>query len=110
MLLCPGSISATLPGCKKLLFCCPREHLEVTGLPTVTGIAGPYRFFFFSFDCYEPRHVHVQRDRAVCKFWLDPVILAYNNAFSAMELNRIRKIVIDNSAHLREAWDEHSGQ
>jgi hypothetical protein len=29
-------------------------------MPTVKGMAGPYRFFFYSFDCNEPMHVHVQ--------------------------------------------------
>ncbi len=49
---------------------------EYSILPTVPGIPGQYRFFFYSFDCNEPWHVHVQRDRAVCKFWLEPVVLA----------------------------------
>jgi len=31
---------------------------------------GPYRFFFFSNEGFEPPHVHVQRDRAIAKFWL----------------------------------------
>ena len=57
-----------------------------------------------------PRHVHVRRDRAVCKCWLEPVVLAYNNGFSAKELNRIRKIILDHLGHIREAWDEHCGQ
>jgi hypothetical protein len=52
----------------------------------------------------------VRRERAVCKFWLEPVVLAYNNGFSAKELNRIRKIIIDNLDGIREAWDEHCGQ
>jgi hypothetical protein len=42
-------------------------------VPTIRDISGPYRFFFFSFDCDEPEHVHVERDRQQCKFWLDPV-------------------------------------
>jgi hypothetical protein len=76
-------------------------------VPTVPGITGPYRFFFYSFDCNEPRHVHVHRDKAVCKYWLDPVELASNSGFKAQELNRIRKIILDNLEHFREAWDEH---
>jgi hypothetical protein len=32
-------------------------------MPTVPGISGPYRFFFYSFDCNEPQHVHVRRER-----------------------------------------------
>jgi len=51
-------------------------------MPTVRGIPGPYRIFFFSFDCNEPRHMHVSRERMLCKFWLEPVALARNSGFS----------------------------
>jgi hypothetical protein len=44
-------------------------------MPTVKNIPGPYRFFFFSFDCNEPEHVHVQRENKVCKYWLTPLAL-----------------------------------
>ena len=27
-------------------------------MPTVKSIPGPYRLFFYSFDCNEPMHVH----------------------------------------------------
>jgi hypothetical protein len=60
-------------------------------MPTIRGILGPYRFFFYSFDCNEPMHVHVQRERRLCKFWLEPVVLSFNDGFSPTELNRIRK-------------------
>ena len=55
-------------------------------------------------------HVHVRRDRAVCKFWLEPVALAYNNGFSAKELNRIRAVIVANLDEIRKAWDEHCGR
>jgi len=59
-------------------------------VPTVRGIEGPYQFFFYSFDCNEPKHVHVQRERNMCKFWLEPLALAGNDGFAPHELNRIR--------------------
>lgn len=59
-------------------------------MPTVRDIPGPYRFFFYSFDCKEPKHVHVERDRSNCKFWLDPLVLARNHGFAPHELNQIR--------------------
>ena len=34
-------------------------------MPTIKNIPGPYRFFFYSFDCNEPEHVHVQRENKV---------------------------------------------
>jgi len=30
-------------------------------MPTVKNIPGPYRLYFYSFDCNEPKHVHVQK-------------------------------------------------
>jgi hypothetical protein len=53
-------------------------------VPRIQGIPGPYRFFFYSFDCQEPPHVHVRRERLTCKFWLDPVSLAGNDGFRRM--------------------------
>ena len=50
--------------------------LDWPTVPTIRGVPGPYRLFFYSFDCNEPMHVHVRRDRNVCKFWLEPVALA----------------------------------
>ena len=59
-------------------------------MPKIPGIPGPYWFFFYSFDCNEPMHVHVRRDRQHAKFWLAPVSLAWNHGFSPRELNEIR--------------------
>ena len=78
-------------------------------MPTVKDITGPYRFFFYSFDCNEPRHVHVERERMVCKFWLQPLALAQNHGFSARELGRIRAYIVEHMAKISEAWDEHCG-
>ena len=79
-------------------------------MPAIRGVDGPYRFYFYSFDCNEPKHVHVRRERMTCKFWLEPVFLGENNGNSARELNRIRKTIIDNLDRVTEAWDEHCGE
>ncbi len=63
--------------------------LEPCTVPTVRNVSGPYRLFFYSFDCNEPKHVHVRRERMVCKFWLAPVALSFNEGFSPAELNRM---------------------
>ena len=78
-------------------------------MPTVKNIPGPYRFFFYSFDCNEPMHVHARRERMVCKFWLNPIALSTNRRFSPQELNRIRGIIHDNLDTIIEAWYEHCG-
>ena len=79
-------------------------------MPRVSGISGPYRFFFYSFDCNEPMHVHVHRERMTCKFWLDSVALGSNKGFSSRELNRIRRMILDNLDSIVEAWNEHCGE
>ena len=79
-------------------------------MPTIRGIPGPYRFFFYSFDCNEPAHVHVRRERMLCKFWLDPIVLCTNDGFSSVELNRIRATIVKYRALIQEAWNEHCGE
>ena len=45
----------------------------------------PYRFYFYSHEPNEPRHIHADRDDLSAKFWLEPVGLAMNFGFSAVE-------------------------
>jgi hypothetical protein len=75
-------------------------------MPTVMRI-GPYRFFFYSNERAEPPHIHVQRGRALAKFWLDPVILARSKHFPAHEVTVISKLVETNRVRMLEAWHEH---
>jgi hypothetical protein len=58
-------------------------------MPTVL-VFGPYRFFFWAYDCAERRHVHVERDDFLAKFWLEPeVSLADGGGFSRKELRTV---------------------
>jgi hypothetical protein len=41
-------------------------------MPTVLHERG-YRFFFYADDRSEPRHVHVQREPWMAKFWIEPI-------------------------------------
>ena len=78
-------------------------------MPTVHDIPGPYRFYFYSFDCNEAQHVHVRRERMSCKFWLEPLELAKNQGFTARELNQICAIIERELSKIQEAWNEHCG-
>lgn len=80
-----------------------------SAMPTIRDIPGPHRFYFYSFDCNEPAHVHVRRERMVCKFWLEPLTLAENHGFPARELNQIRATIQANLDRIQEAWREHCG-
>jgi Domain of unknown function (DUF4160) len=57
----------------------------------------------------EPKHVHVQREKKICKFWLEPISLSKNGGFSPKELNSIRRIIESNLTKILEAWHEHCG-
>ncbi|WP_076798294.1 DUF4160 domain-containing protein [Chloroflexus islandicus] len=74
-------------------------------MPTVLRI-GPYRLYFYSYDCDEPRHIHVDRDNLSAKFWLDPdVRLAENRGYNRKELRDIERIVRSHLEILRYEWD-----
>ena len=75
-------------------------------MPTILKI-GPYRFFFYSNERGEPPHIHVQRERFLAKFWLNPVVLAGSKRFASHELRTIQKHVDENRKIFLGAWNEH---
>jgi hypothetical protein len=77
-------------------------------LPTVLW-SGPYRFFFYLADREEPPHVHVERDEATAKFWLEPVRLERSRGFSRVEIGRVERLVEENAAELLRSWHEYFG-
>ena len=77
-------------------------------MPTVLR-TGPYRFYFYSHEPNEPRHIHVDRDDLSAKFWLEPVALAMNFGFSAVELRRVQLVLEANQTAFLEAWNGHFG-
>jgi hypothetical protein len=77
-------------------------------VPTVLR-SGPYRFFFFAGDRDEPRHVHVERDDCIAKFWLSPVRLASSGGFGPPEVRRLSRIVTENREALVRCWDDFFG-
>jgi Domain of unknown function (DUF4160) len=77
-------------------------------MPTVLR-SGPYRIYFVSHDLPEPAHVHVDRDEASAKFWLQPVALARNLGFSPRELRAVERLVLENRDAFLKAWNEYFG-
>jgi Domain of unknown function (DUF4160) len=76
-------------------------------MPRIKDNARPYRFFFYSFDCNEAKHIHVRQENMISKFWLEPVELCSNHRFSPRELTTIRNEIRSSLAKIIEAWDEH---
>jgi len=77
-------------------------------MPTIL-VSGPYRFFFGSLDKGEPPHIHVQREKLVAKYWLDPIVMERAGGFKPHELNRIAGLIIKNQNQFLERWNEYFG-
>lgn len=72
--------------------------------------SGPYRFYFYSYDCREPRHMHVDRERLSAKLWLDPEVrIAENLGYGRQELREVERIARQNTNLLRSEWDAFCG-
>lgn len=54
--------------------------------------------------------MHVEKQNATAKFWLDPVELARSHGFTARELRLIRTMVRENREYLREVWNDFFGE
>ncbi len=68
---------------------------------------GPYRFFFYSADGGEPPHIHVVRDIATAKFWLEPVSLVKNDGFRGVEIRDIERVVKEQATVFLVKWHEY---
>ncbi len=79
---------------------------KIKRMPTVLRI-GPYRFFFYAGDGNEPPHIHIERDNATVKFWLDPVRFQRSQGFSRRELHQMQRLVEAHSEELLRSWDEY---
>lgn len=75
-------------------------------MPTVFRVRA-YRLFFYTGDCDEPQHIHIEREDKVVRFWLDPIRLQRSDGFTRAELSRIDKIIRDHHAQLMEACNEY---
>ena len=49
------------------------------------------------------------RDASTAKFWLAPIELAQNLGFSALELARVRRVLLSEQAALLKAWHDYFG-
>ena len=78
-------------------------------MPEVLRIGG-FRFFFFSREGQEPRHIHVEQAERYAKFWLEPIELAESRGFRSSELRELHTILAERCAEFIIAWDEHFNQ
>ena len=76
-------------------------------MPAVLRIKG-YRFYFFSNEGNEPKHIHIEKAEASGKIWLEPSVeVEYLYGFTARELKEVKEIVVNNLELLKNAWNEY---
>ena len=75
-------------------------------MPTVLRV-GPYRFFFYSGDGGESPHVHVERDAAEAKIWLDPVQVERSRGFSSKDVRTIQFLIEEHHETLLGSWNDY---
>jgi hypothetical protein len=75
-------------------------------VPTILR-SGKYRFFFFSNEGGEPRHIHVESGDSYAKFWLEPLDLAKSVGYKDIELAEIRRMIQANIILLKASWDAY---
>ncbi len=72
-------------------------------MPTVLRYRG-HRFFFYSIDCREPPHLHVETGGRRAKIWLSPVALEWARGYNESETRELEKIISDYSEQMLEMW------
>ena len=80
-------------------------------MPVVFRYRG-YRFFFYSNegDPREPLHIHVRKDKAVAKIWLEPeACVAESYGMSSQELRMLLDVAIEKKNEIARYWNEHFG-
>jgi hypothetical protein len=77
-------------------------------MPTVLREGG-YRFFFYADDRAEPRHVHVQREACIAKFWLEPIECERSGGFNRRELMDIYRLIAQRRELLLQKWHDFFG-
>ncbi|MDD2710748.1 MAG: DUF4160 domain-containing protein [Verrucomicrobiae bacterium] len=75
-------------------------------MPTVLRYQG-FSFYFYSHEPNESPHIHVDKGGASAKFWLEPIALARNMGYTAVELRRIQQIAEKHQNLLLEKWHEY---
>ncbi|HEX8294771.1 MAG TPA: DUF4160 domain-containing protein [Chthoniobacteraceae bacterium] len=79
-------------------------------MPEILRIRG-FRFFFFSREGNEARHIHVQQAERYAKFWLEPLLeLAESRGFHNSDLRELRFLIEEHREEFIVAWDEHFNQ
>ncbi|HCN83620.1 MAG TPA: hypothetical protein DIT07_08370 [Sphingobacteriaceae bacterium] len=78
-------------------------------MPTVFEIYG-FSFFFYSNEGNEAIHIHIRKDDAKAKYWIEPDISEeYSYGFKVKERKLIRELIVDRKDEIIKKWNEYFG-
>lgn len=77
-------------------------------MPTSLRVEG-YRLYFYRHEPGEPPHIHIDKGSATAKVWLHDGSVARSSGFTAQELGKLQRLVRDEQAVLKGAWDAFFG-
>ncbi len=67
-----------------------------------------FRFYFYSNENVEPKHVHVEKGSGFGKIWLEPIVQpAYFCNFTPREERMIMETVKNHIETIIEKWNEY---
>lgn len=78
-------------------------------MPTAMRVGG-FRFFFYSNENKEPKHIHVRSGGGEAKFWLDDVELVWNHGFNERQMQEIEAYIRAHQSALIDSWVEFFGE
>ena len=67
------------------------------------------RFYFWSHEGNESRHVHIDCAENTAKIWLADLSVARNEGFNSGEMKNLIEQVRLNRQRILEMWDAHLG-
>jgi hypothetical protein len=67
------------------------------------------RFYFWSHEGNEPRHVHVDCAERTTKIWLSDLKVDRNRGFNSAEIKDLIEQVRLHRHEIQEMWDAHLG-
>ncbi|MBI3193000.1 MAG: DUF4160 domain-containing protein [Ignavibacteriae bacterium] len=74
-------------------------------MPTILRI-GRFRFHYYSDEGNEPPHIHVATADGECKFWLEPIRLAWNKRLAPHVVREIERLVFEHQDYLKRKYYE----
>ena len=70
---------------------------------------GPYEFRFYAADRREPPHVHIFRDGATAKIWLEDPPRLEHSRLKPKDLRRATRVVEENLEYMLSTWYDFFG-